>query len=283
MTTRPSDSPRPLDHVVLPTGDLALARERLTALGFNVSPQGTHPFGTINSCVYLSNSTFLEPLAIGDKVAADKAIVEGNEFVARDRAFRDAHGDEGFSAVVFGTADADADHAEFVAAGVSAGGRLDFSRPFIDASGKSDQASFRLAFAAQPKADADAFFFTCERANAPAVDRSALQAHANGATRVLAIELAAGDVEAAGKLLATVARSEADDAGVALANARLAIRNEPNAVGIRLETMVFAVDDLAATKALLVKHAVEHDLDGMRLIVPTAPGQGAAFIFEEQK
>lgn len=278
-----TDSPRPLDHVVLPTGDLEIARQRLTALGFNVSPQGTHPFGTINCCVYLSDGTFLEPLAVGDRAAADKAVRESNEFVVRDRAFRDAHGDEGFSAVVFGTGDADVDHAEFVAAGVSAGSRLDFSRPFVDASGKSDLASFRLAFAAQPNADADAFFFTCERANVPAVDRSALQAHANGARRVLAIEVAAWDVAAAGKLLATVARSKADAAAVALANARLTIRNEPNAPGIRLEAMVLAVDDLAATKALLVEHAVAHDLDGQRLVVPAAPGQGATFIFEEQK
>ncbi|WP_432283367.1 VOC family protein [Aminobacter sp. BA135] len=278
-----TNSPRPLDHVVLPTGDLTLARDRLAALGFSVSPQGTHPFGTINCCVYLSDGTFLEPLAVGDRVAADKAVREGNAFVARDRVFRDAHGEEGFSAVVFGTDDADADHTAFVAAGVSAGSRLDFSRPFVDASGKSDVASFRLAFAAQPSVAADAFFFTCERANVPAVDRSALQAHANGAGRVLAIELAAGNVAAAGKLLATVARSVAGDAGVTLANARLTIRNEPNAMDIRLEAIVFAVDDLAATKALLVEHAVTHDLDGQRLVVPAAPGQGATFIFEEQK
>jgi hypothetical protein len=283
MTKSPSDSPRPLDHVVLPTADLGLARQRLTALGFNVSPQGTHPFGTINCCVYLSDGTFLEPLAVGDRVATDKAVGEGNVFVARDRAFRDAHGDEGFSGVVFGTNDADADHAEFVAAGVSAGPRLDFSRPFIDASGKSDQVSFRLAFAAEPGSAMDAFFFTCERVNAPDVDRTTLQTHANGAQRVLAVGLAAGNVTAAGKLLATVARSKTDGASVLLANALLSIRSEPNAAGIRLETLVFAVDDLAATRALLVEHAIEHDLKGQRLVVPPAPGQGATFIFEDLK
>ncbi|MBE1207145.1 VOC family protein [Aminobacter carboxidus] len=283
MTKSPSESPRPLDHVVLPTADLALARQRLTTLGFSVSPQGTHPFGTINCCVYLGDGTFLEPLAIGDKAAAGKAVSEGNVFVARDRAFRDAHGDEGFSAVVFGTDDADTDHGVFVAAGVSAGPRLDFSRPFVDGSGKSDQASFRLAFAAQPSADADAFFFTCERANVPAVDRSALQAHANGAQRVVEIELAACDVVAAGKLLATVARSKADGVGVPLANALLSIRTAPDAAGIRLETLVFAVNDLAATRALLVERAIEHDLKGQRLVVPAAPGQGATFIFEDLK
>lgn len=278
-----TDNARTLDHIVLPTADLAIARQRLMALGFTVSPVGVHPFGTINCCVYLSDGTFMEPLAVGDRVAADRAVAEGNVFVARDRAFRDVHGDEGFSAVVFGTDDADVDHAEFVASGVSAGPRLDFSRPFVDAAGKSDQASFRLAFAAEPDRATDAFFFTCERVNAPNVDRTALQAHANGVKRVLAVEAMAGSAEAARALLATIARSSVDGADVPLANARICLRSAPNSGGIRLEAMVFAVYDLAATRALLVEHAIEHDLNGQRLVVPSAPGQGATFIFEELK
>lgn len=275
--------PRPLDHVVLPTADLAIARQRLTALGFTVSPVGIHPFGTVNCCVYLSDGTFMEPLAVGDHAAADRAVAEGNVFVARDRAFRDFNGDEGFSAVVFGTDDADVDHADFVAAGVSAGPRLDFSRPFIDASGRSDQASFRLAFAAAPGSEADAFFFTCERVNAPNVDRTALQAHANGVKRVLAVEADAGNAEAASALLATIARSGVEGADVPLANSRVSIGSAANSGGICLAAMVFAVDDLAATRTLLVESGIEHDLMDQRLVVPTAPGQGATFIFEEPK
>lgn len=278
-----NDKPRTLDHIVLPTADLAIARQRLSALGFTVSPLGIHPFGTANCCVYLGDGTFMEPLAVGDGAVADRAVAEGNVFVARDRAYRDAHGDEGFSAVVFGTEDADVDHAEFVAAGVSAGPRLDFSRPFVDAAGKSDQASFRLAFAAEPDTATDAFFFTCERVNAPNVDRTALQTHANGVRRVLAVEATAGSTQAAGALLATIARSSVDGASVPLANARLSIRSTPNSNGIRLEAMVFAVDDLGAAKSLLVRNGIEYDLSGQRLVVPSAPGQGATFIFEELK
>lgn len=283
MTKSPSDSPRPLDHVVLPTADLAIARQRLTALGFTVSPVGIHPFGTVNCCVYLGDGTFLEPLAIGDSAAAGEAVAAGNVFVGRDSAFRDVHGDEGFSAVVFGTNDADADHSEFVAAGVSAGPRLDFSRPFVDASGKSDVASFRLAFAAEPGSQGDAFFFTCERVNAPDVDRSALQAHANGARRVLAVEASVAEPAAAAELLATVARSSVDAVSeIPLANARLAVRAMAGSSGLRLDAMVFAVDDLAVARELLARNGIAHDLSGQRLVIPPAPGQGAAFIFEEK-
>ncbi|AWC23898.1 hypothetical protein CO731_03371 [Aminobacter sp. MSH1] len=283
MTKSPSDSPRPLDHVVLPTADLAIARQRLTALGFTVSPVGIHPFGTVNCCVYLGDGTFLEPLAIGDSAAAGEAVAAGNVFVGRDSAFRNAHGDEGFSAVVFGTNDADADHSEFVAAGVSAGPRLDFSRPFVDASGQSDVASFRLAFAAEPGSQGDAFFFTCERVNAPDVDRSALQAHANGARRVLAVEASVAEQAVAAELLATVARSSVDAVSdIPLANARLAVRAMAGSSGLRLDAMVFAVDDLAVARELLARNGIAHDLSGQRLVIPPAPGQGAAFIFEEK-
>ncbi|WP_378950987.1 VOC family protein [Mesorhizobium sp. ANAO-SY3R2] len=288
MTKIVHESPRPLDHVVLPTADLGIARARLTALGFTVSPQGVHPFGTVNCCVYLGDGTFMEPLAVGDPAAADKAVSEGNVFVARDRAFRQAHGTEGFSAVVFGTDDADADHAEFVGAGVSAGPRLDFSRPFIDASGRADQASFRLAFAAEPESASAAFFFSCERAKAPKVDRSSLEVHANGARRVLAVEASTGIAAEAGKLLATIARSSVKVAPlgevvVPLANVDLIVKERLGETGLGLGAMVFGVDDLGAVKSLLVQNGIEHDLTGQRLVIPPAPGQGAAFIFEELK
>ncbi|MBW8910040.1 MAG: VOC family protein, partial [Mesorhizobium sp.] len=74
-------SPHPLDHLVLPTGSLDVARTRLTALGFVVAPVGVHPFGTENACVFFADGTYLEPLAIGNEQVADRAIGEGNVFV----------------------------------------------------------------------------------------------------------------------------------------------------------------------------------------------------------
>src|SRR5262245_24756250 len=158
-----------IDHLVLPTAELDVARARLSALGFTGAPVGVHPFGTTNCCDYLARGTFREPRTIGDPAAAALASRAGNVFVSRDSAYRTHHGQEGFSALVLGTADAAADHERFNRHGISAGEMLEFSRPFVDAAGRSDIAGFRLAFAAD-RGQQDAFFFTCERVNAPQVE-----------------------------------------------------------------------------------------------------------------
>ena len=113
-------SHRPLDHLVLPVVDLATARLRLSALGFAVAPEARHPFGTENACVYFADSTYLEPIAIADQQIYDQNIVKA-EFVRRDRAYRFRNGDDGLSAIVLKSEDAEADHAEFAEAGVGVG------------------------------------------------------------------------------------------------------------------------------------------------------------------
>src|SRR5262245_28456968 len=133
---------RPLDHLVLPVVDLATARARLTALGFSVAPDGVHPFGTANCCVYLADGTFLEPLAVAAPDGAAAASRSGNVFTARDADYRRSRGDDGFSAIVVGTGNAVTDHRLFTDARLSAGPILDFSRSFVDAAGKRDTASF---------------------------------------------------------------------------------------------------------------------------------------------
>ncbi len=286
-------APRPLDHLVLPTADLGVARERLVALGFTVAPVGIHPFGTENACVYFSDGTFLEPLAIGDAGKVDAAVAGQNVFITRDRVFRERNGEEGFSALVFGTEDADADHDAFLSAGISAGPRLDFSRPFVDASGRADTASFRLAFAAEGNTP-DAFFFTCERVNAPKVDRTALQSHANGVKRIVGIVATSAEPAAYANFFATVAGAESVAEGVQfeLPNATIALTDPaglkvdfgaevPSASDLRLSAIVFGVKDLAKTEALFIADAVDYHRRGSRLIVSSAAGQGAIFAFEE--
>lgn len=278
---------RAIDHLVLPTAGLEIARRRLSALGFTVAPDGIHPFGTANCCVYLKDGTFLEPLALRDGEAAAAAIAEGNVFVARDRLFRAARGEEGLSAVVLASDDADRDHAAFVAAGISGGAMLTFSREARDAAGNAGTASFRLAFAAD-RETGDAFLFTCQRVNVPAIDRSALERHENGAVAIR--EIVAG--EHAIPFLRLVGRA-VDGSGqeatrsVALANAivRLAGADDPPPVGghrATLSAIVFAVDDIARSRRALDAGGIDHVTDGARLVVPPAPGQGAVFIFEEQ-
>ena len=294
MTDRPTTGTHPLDHLVLPTGSLEVARARLAALGFVVAPTGIHPFGTENCCVFLADGTYLEPLAIGNEQAAIDATAAGNVFVARDRLYRESHGDEGFSALVLGTDNADADHARFVETGLSAGDTLSFSRAFTDTSGKSDTASFKLAFAAASGAT-DAFLFACQRINAPKVDRTALQTHANGASGILEV-VAVSDQPAEQTRLISVAVNDPAASGEGgaffLPNATLSVldlRSLTARFGIaagsptklRFAAIVFAVRSFDATLSLLAANAIKYDIAGTDIFVPPASGQGAAFIFRE--
>ncbi|MER8825627.1 VOC family protein [Mesorhizobium sp. M0938] len=287
-------SPYPLDHLVLPTASLDGARARLNSLGFVVAPTGIHPFGTENCCVFLEDGTYLEPLAVGNAQAAAKAIADGNVFVTRDRAYRDKRGDEGFSALVLGTGNADADHMRYVEAGLSAGDMLSFSRAFADAAGKSDTASFKLAFASGAGAK-DAFLFACERINAPKVDRTALQAHANGAVGIIEVVAVSDQPSEQHRLISIAARSPASRQGstaMGLPNATLTLL-DPAAFEarfgipagapskLRFAAVVFSVRRADTVARLLAAYSVEHDIRGNDIVVQPAPGQGAAFIFRE--
>lgn len=287
-------SPRSLDHLVLPTRSLETARRRLTGLGFTVAPRGTHPFGTENCCVYFPGGTFLEPLAIADQAAADAAAARENVFVARDRTFRRAAGEEGLSALVLASGDADADHRAFAAEDISAGPMLAFSRPFVDAAGRSDEAAFRLAFAA-PRGGEGAFFFACQRIAVPKVDRSALERHANGASAIRSVVAVADDVDGANRFLAKLVQAPAPSgAGVfALRNAMLEILDPaafaerfggaaPAGSGLRLAAVRFAVADRGRLREQLDGHEVPFTARGFQDVVAAAPGQGALFVFEEK-
>lgn len=282
----------PLDHLVLPTQSLDVARARLTSLGFVVAPTGIHPFGTENCCVFLADGTYLEPLAVGNEQAAAKAIAGGNVFVTRDRLYRENCGNEGISAIVLGTANADADHARFVDAGLSAGDELSFSRVFTDTSGKSETASFKLAFAAGSKAT-DAFLFACERINAPKIDRTALQAHANGVTGIVEIVAVSEAPSQQRRLISIAAGTEAgSDTAFELSNATLTVVEPADFAArfgisagapseLRFAAIVYSVRNVGVVAKLLAAGAIAHDIRGNQIVVPPAPGQGAVFVFRE--
>ena len=299
MTTSSPRAARPVDHLVLPTGDLDVARGRLEGLGFTVAPVGKHPFGTENVCVFLADDTFLECLAIDQRETCEDEAKRGNVFVARDQAYRFRNGIEGFSALVMGTQDAEGDHAAFIEAGISAGGILNFSRPFRTPEGKADTASFRLAFAADLRAP-DAFFFTCQRVASPKVDRRALQTHANGALSLRQVILSEVNPTDFQYLLQEVldqrdvnAHSFGMDLDAANASvtvltpqglrAFLDIETSEAERGLRLQAFVIGVRDLSAVESLLRSNNIPFEPRGSRLIVHKAPGQGAAIAFEVVK
>ena len=286
-----------LDHLVLPVGNLDRARKRYDALGFTVAPDGAHPFGTVNCCVYFQDGTFLEPLAIADPKATARAVGEGNEFIRGDRIYRDLVGEEGFEAVVLATDDARADHSAFVAAGISGGNVLDFSRPSADASGKADIASFRLAFARDGLSPAP-YFFACQRVAVPKVDRAALQVHANGVESLKQVLFVSRTPREHVAFLEAfsggVADIKTDAISVALPNVRLDVFTPqaaaqqlgmPLALPSGLHGMVpvavtFGVRDIPALESLFKSQAISYLAHDGVLAVPPAAGQGCHFLFE---
>jgi len=167
---------------------------------------------------------------------------------------------------------------------------LSFSRAFTDAAGKSDMASFKLAFASSV-GSTDAFLFAVERINAPKIDRRALQAHGNGVTGIAEI-VAVSDAPSEQRNLISAATGLEQSATFDLPNATLTVL-DPRAftlrfrlaVGepsdLRFAAIVFSVRSADATASLLAHNSIEHDIAGNEIVVQPASGQGAAFIFRE--
>ncbi|MCZ7448432.1 VOC family protein [Agrobacterium rhizogenes] len=291
------DDKRSVDHLVLPVRDLGIAARRLQSLGFTVAPPALHPFGTQNACVFFQDGTYIEPLAIAEPAKYIASIEKGDVFTGRDQAFRKHHGDDGFSALVAKTGDATADHQRFVAAGLSAGDLFEFSRPVQMPDGSRSEAAFRLAFAASGAA-ADFFLFGCQRLKALPGDRTMLERHANAVTGLREIVLFSGGDAKAARLIETVFACETmmspdGDMIFATGNACIRLTKKPAFAsldlvasnrgdgGLRGVGVVFSVDDLAVTAAVLAANGVSSMEAGGRLVVPAAPGQGVAFAFEE--
>ncbi len=287
---------RPIDHLVLPVAGLTAARSRLTELGFTVAPDAFHPFGTANACVFFSDGTYLEPLALANRRHAGVAAKRGNVFTARDLAFRKTSNRQGFSALVVATRDAMADHARFKMRGVSAGEVLEFSRGMTLADGSETQASFRLAFAGDDRAP-EFFLFSCQRINPLPADRGELERHANTVTGLSEIILSAPTpadfAPLVEQVLLTKAAPEAAPLQLAAANARIrilqdreleaefAVQPTPGAEGLRGRAVIFKTADLAVTEITLAANDVAFVRREGRVLVSAAPGQGVLFGFEE--
>lgn len=290
-------SSHPLDHLVLPTVNIALARERLGKLGFTVAPDARHPFGTENACVFFADKTYLEPLGIASADLYEQSIGEGNVFVARDQAYRFRLGEDGFSGVVFGTDDAVVDDERFKAGMISAGRMLDFSRPMKMPDGTETTAGFRLAFAADLRAP-DFLAFCCQRINPLPADRSVLERHENGVTGMARVVVSTGRPSAFRSFFEDVIGGpEISEHSFGLtikaANVDLDLLT-PEGIeafydlkinaedpGLRARAILFKTRDLSVTSSHFAANGVTYTRKNNRILARLAPGAGALFAFEE--
>jgi hypothetical protein len=292
-----TSSPHPLDHLVLPTINIASSRERLGKLGFTVAADARHPFGTENACIFLADKTYIEPLGVASRDECEVTAREGNVFTARDQAFRFRQGEDGFSALAFGSDDAAADDERFRADAISAGRMLEFTRPMRMPDGSESTAGFRLAFAADLRSP-DFFTFCCERINPLPADRSALETHANGVVGLSGVALSTPVPSAFAEFFDRVVNGpkvSERSFGLAIetANVLLAVLTpqgmeafydvtvSPVDPGLRARAIHFKTRDLSVTAAHLAANGVTYTFKNNRILVKAAPGQGALFAFEE--
>lgn len=182
---------RGIDHVVLPVRDLERLAQTYTSLGFTVTPQNNHPFGTANRLVQL-NGVFLEPLTVAERDLIPEHDGDAFSFAAFNRDFLDRR--EGASMLVLESGDAWAELAEIASAGIRTFAPFEFSRDAILPDGTTARVGFRLGFAVDPGLP-ELAFFVCQQLAPEHFWKPEFQAHPNTAETVLEVALVVDEPE----------------------------------------------------------------------------------------
>ncbi|QZO00042.1 VOC family protein [Chenggangzhangella methanolivorans] len=178
---------RGLDHLIHLVRDLDAAAAAYERLGFRVSSENRHPFGTKNRIVQFPGA-FIEILAIGDHAPVPDAAPGQPSFAAFHRDLL-ARAGEGGSGIALECPDARGDAAAFARFGIGDFQPFFFERRGTRAEGSDVHVAFELAFA-QDAASPDALFFACDH-KFPDFWSEEAQRHPNGATTILGAILTA--------------------------------------------------------------------------------------------
>jgi catechol 2,3-dioxygenase-like lactoylglutathione lyase family enzyme len=293
--------PRTFDHAVICVSDLDRASATYRSLGFTLTPQGVHPFGTRNVLAQFAGRNFLELLAIGDLDAiVPHELPERFSFSAHNQDFLRQNG-EGMSMLVFAGQDARADVEAFRAAGLDTFEPFDFGRTAKLPDGTLAQVAFSLAFVTNPQMPGMAFF-TCQQRHAPELFwKPQYQRHANRAERLVEIVISAPEPmmfrDFFGRLTGSQVIADADGArlSVGTQSDRISILTpqrlrrrfpevESDALSASMRTPRFValrivVADLGTTRRLLEEGNVPHRFAEGSIVVRPGAAHGVALEF----
>jgi len=157
-----------IDHAVLAVRDLDAAAANFRELGFTLTPRGHHSIGSQNHCIMLG-STYIELLA---PMGVHPWLEHYREFLRSG---------DGLAAIALRTDDADTAYQALRENGVAAAPPMDLSRP-VD----GGVARFRLV-----RIEGVPNVFVCQHQTPELVWRSEWQRHANGASQLTGVALAA--------------------------------------------------------------------------------------------
>jgi len=178
---------RGIDHLVVAVRDLDAAAAHWTSLGFTVTPEAHHPWGTANRLVQL-DGFFVELLTVADP----SRIVEAGEgefsFGAFNRDFLKTR--EGGSMLVLESADPAGDRAAFRNAGLPVFAPFSFERIAKGPDGTDKKVAFDLTFTSDQAAP-EIGFFTCHNKYPENFWKAAYKSHENGVTALRRIIIVA--------------------------------------------------------------------------------------------
>jgi hypothetical protein len=192
-----------LDHVVVSVRDLDTAAAAWRALGFTVSPRGTHSphMGSANYTIMFGED-YMELLGVLTPTEHNAAR---REWLA---------GQEGIERAAFTALDAAAGVAELQAMGVAAIGPIAFGRPVELPDGRIAEARFNVMRWPVGLRPGGLRIFACQHLTRENVWVPSLQRHANAASRILRLEMLTADPRAAAaemaKLIGQTPRQDAD-------------------------------------------------------------------------
>ena len=177
-----------LDHIVHCTANFDNLRTVMTQVGFTLTPPAEHPFGTGNSLVQL-DGFFLEFLHLPNPRLVTQPPKGEFSFAAYNADFMKG-GAQGCSMLVFETADAVAEQARFVDAGIDTYQPFSFSRLARQPDGDDVTVGFSLAFATHKDMPRAAFFY-CQQHAPQYFWKPEYQRHANTAVNIGEVALVA--------------------------------------------------------------------------------------------
>jgi len=180
---------RGLDHVVVAVRDHNAAGEAFAALGFIVTPENRHSWGTANRLIQL-DGFFIELLSVAEPDRIPESDGDSFSFGAFNRDFLTAG--EGASMLVLDSSDPEHDRAEFQKAGLRLFEPFSFERVATYADGTTAKVGFDLTFLQDPLGPGIGYF-TCRNRYPENFWKPEFQSHANGASAVAAVYLVAAD------------------------------------------------------------------------------------------
>lgn len=193
-----------VDHAVITVRDLDASARLWQALGFTVSPRGTHSahLGSGNYTIMFGDD-YLELLGILTETEHNRPT---QEYLKKG---------EGIERVAFTTDDAAAGAAELKSRGLEPLGPVHFGRPVDLPNGGTGEAKFNVFRWPLDQAPGGMRLFACQHLTRETVWIPELQRHANAATRIVRIEVLADDPKAAAAQLSQLIdepASQVDDA-----------------------------------------------------------------------